>query len=207
MWHYKEYSLCYCRSNEQNTVQGDILIQINDKYVPCLLLDATCLQRCFLLHQTCLIATFCFKDDQRLLPANGQTWWTVTMKVRARCLELWQKVGDSNTLQHIVDCSFFKLLNSQQKKWLNQVGTKKTFETIMNMQLFLREETAESNEISWNKSYGLSCNETTNTYFTNMKRHFQFNIVRCWLLYYCNQPICTMGFKQNRRDKTVDFLI
>lgn len=164
----------------------------------------------FLLHQTCLIATFCFEDDQRLLPANRQTRQTLITNVRAHHLELWQWAGGSNTLHSWLFIFFNFWTVNKRSDWqqiLNQVGTKKALETIMNMQLFLREETAESNEISWNKSYGLSYNETINTFFTNMKRHFQFFIVRCWLLYYCNLPTCTMGFKQNRRDKTADFLI
>lgn len=157
-----------------------------------------------------LFATFCFKDDQRLLPANRQTWQTLITTVRAQCLELWQRAGDSNTLYSwlFIFLNFWTVnKRSDWQQILNQVGTKKALETIMNMQLFLREEAAESNEISQNKSYGLSYNEKINIFFTNMKRHLQLFIVRCWLLYYCNLPTCTMGFKQNRRDKTADFLI
>lgn len=56
--------------------------------------------------------------------------------------------------QHIVFLTthYFILSNSQQKsdlqQILNQVGTKMALETIMNTELFQREEAAESNEIS-----------------------------------------------------------
>lgn len=135
---------------------------------------------------------------------------TLIMNARFQRLEWWQWAVGSNTLHSWLFVFLNFWIVNKRSDWqqiLNQVGTKKALETIMNMQVFLREDIAESNEISRNKSYGLSYNETINTFFTNMKRHFQFFIVRCWLLYYCNLPTCTMGFKQNRRDKTADFLI
>lgn len=195
LWHHRQ-------NNKQNRIQGNRLFQINDKYITFYVLSwMLCVHKgitdfFLLLYQTCLIATFRFKDDQRLLPANRQTRQTLITNVRSQCLEWWQWAVGSNTLHSWLFIFLNFWIVNKRSDWqqiLNQVGTKKALETIMNMQLFLREATAESNEISWNKSYGLSCNETINTFFTNMKRHFQFFIVRCWLLYYSNLPTCTMG--------------